>query len=61
MPWLEYVLDRKPVLVDLGIDRCVHGTISHPPDGNPLIGPVPGERNYCCACGTQIGIGWGPG
>ena len=32
-----------------------------PPDGNPLIGPAPGVRNYWCCCGTQIGIGWGPG
>ncbi|MEM8658167.1 MAG: glycine cleavage T C-terminal barrel domain-containing protein, partial [Pseudomonadota bacterium] len=39
----------------------VHGAISHPPDGNPLIGPAPGVRNYWCCCGTQIGIGWGPG
>ena len=31
------------------------------PDGNPLIGPAPGVRNYWCCCGTQIGIGWGPG
>ena len=35
--------------------------ISHPPDGNPLIGPAPGVENYWCCCGTQIGIGWGPG
>ncbi|MEM7733942.1 MAG: glycine cleavage T C-terminal barrel domain-containing protein, partial [Pseudomonadota bacterium] len=41
--------------------REVHGAISHPPDGNPLIGPAPGVRNYWCCCGTQIGIGWGPG
>jgi dimethylglycine dehydrogenase len=33
----------------------------HPPDGNPLIGPAPGVKNYWCCCGTQIGIGWGPG
>ena len=39
----------------------MHGAISHPPDGNPLIGPAPGVKNYWCCCGTQIGIGWGPG
>ena len=50
-----------PVLAELGIVREVHGAISHPPDGNPLIGPAPGARNYWCCCGTQIGIGWGPG
>ena len=61
MPWLEESLNRMPIFSDLGITRSVHGAISHPPDGNPLIGPAPGVRNYWCCCGTQIGIGWGPG
>ncbi|MEM6973643.1 MAG: FAD-dependent oxidoreductase [Pseudomonadota bacterium] len=61
MPWLEESLNRMPVLASLGIARDVHGAISHPPDGNPLIGPAPGVHNYWCCCGTQIGIGWGPG
>ena len=61
MPWLEESLNRMPIFADLGIQREVHGAISHPPDGNPLIGPAPGVRNYWCCCGTQIGIGWGPG
>ncbi|MEM1361742.1 MAG: FAD-dependent oxidoreductase [Pseudomonadota bacterium] len=61
MPWLENALDRMPVFAELGITRDVHGAISHPPDGNPLIGPAPGVQNYWCCCGTQIGIGWGPG
>lgn len=61
MPWLEESLNRMPIFADLGITRDVHGAISHPPDGNPLIGPAPGVRNYWCCCGTQIGIGWGPG
>ncbi|MCE2516691.1 MAG: GcvT family protein [Alphaproteobacteria bacterium] len=61
MPWLENSLERMPIFAELGIKREVHGAISHPPDGNPLIGPAPGVRNYWCCCGTQIGIGWGPG
>ena len=61
MPWLEASLQRMPIFAELGIQREVHGAISHPPDGNPLIGPAPGVRNYWCCCGTQIGIGWGPG
>jgi len=61
MPWLENAMERMPVFADLGIKRVVHGAISHPPDGNPLIGPAPGVKNYWCCCGTQIGIGWGPG
>ena len=61
MPYLEESLNRMPIFANLGIQREVHGAISHPPDGNPLIGPAPGVRNYWCCCGTQIGIGWGPG
>ncbi|MCY4333967.1 MAG: FAD-dependent oxidoreductase [Litoreibacter sp.] len=61
MPYLEESLNRMPIFAELGITREVHGAISHPPDGNPLIGPAPGVRNYWCCCGTQIGIGWGPG
>lgn len=61
MPWLENAMGRMPIFAELGITREVHGAISHPPDGNPLIGPAPGLPNYWCCCGTQIGIGWGPG
>ena len=61
MPWLENAMERMPIFAELGIKREVHGAISHPPDGNPLIGPAPVVQNYWCCCGTQIGIGWGPG
>lgn len=61
MPWLENSLERMPIFAELGITREVHGAISHPPDGNPMVGPAGGVKNYWCCCGTQIGIGWGPG
>ena len=61
MPWLENAMERMPVFAQLGIKREVHGAISHPPDGNPLIGPAPGLKNFWLNCGCQIGIGWGPG
>ena len=60
LPWLNNAMERMPILADLGIKRTVHGAISHPPDGNPLIGPAAAAPNYWCCCGTQIGIGWGP-
>jgi dimethylglycine dehydrogenase len=61
MPWLEKAMQRMPVLAERGIKREVHGAITHPPDGNMLLGPAPGHINYWCCCGCQIGIGWGPG
>jgi dimethylglycine dehydrogenase len=61
MPWLENAFERMPVLAELGIKRVVHGAITHPPDGNMLLGPAPGLENFWCCCGSQIGIAWGPG
>ncbi|MDX1541503.1 MAG: FAD-dependent oxidoreductase, partial [Geminicoccaceae bacterium] len=61
MPWLENAFERMPVLAERGVKREVHGAITHPPDGNMLLGPAPGLRNFWCCCGSQIGIAWGPG
>jgi dimethylglycine dehydrogenase len=60
MPWLENALERMPVLADKGIKSVVHGAITHPPDGNMLLGPS-GLKNFWCCCGSQVGIAWGPG
>ncbi len=60
MPWLENSMERMPVLADLGIKRVVHGAITHPPDGNMMLGPS-GVRNVWLCCGSQVGIAWGPG
>ena len=61
VPWLENAFERMPVLAELGIKRTVHGAITQPPDGNMLLGPAPGLRNFWCCCGSQVGIAWGPG
>jgi dimethylglycine dehydrogenase len=60
MPWLENALERMPILADKGIKSVVHGAITHPPDGNMLLGPS-GVRNFWLCCGSQVGIAWGPG
>ncbi len=60
MPWLENAMERMPVLAELGIRRVVHGAITHPPDGNMMLGPS-GLRNFWLCCGSQVGIAWGPG
>lgn len=58
--WVERAMQRIPILASVGVKRVVHGAISHPPDGNPLVGPAPKLQNYWCCSGCQIGIGWGP-
>ncbi len=60
MPWLENAMKRMPILSELGIKRVVHGAITHPPDGNMLLGPS-GLENFWLCCGSQVGIAWGPG
>ncbi len=60
MPWLENSLERMPILADKGIKSVVHGAITHPPDGNMLLGPS-GVKNFWLCCGSQVGIAWGPG
>ena len=59
--WLEIAMERMPIFANVGIRRIFHGAIPDTPDGNMLLGPAPGLRNYWCCCGTQMGIGWGPG
>jgi dimethylglycine dehydrogenase len=61
MPWLENAFERMPILAELGIKKTIHGAITHPPDGNMLLGPAPGLENFWCCCGSQVGIAWGPG
>ncbi len=60
MPWLENAMERMPIAAERGIKRVVHGAITHPPDGNMLLGPS-GVRNFWLCCGSQVGIAWGPG
>ena len=60
-PWLEAALERMPLLADYGIHKAIHGAITHPPDGNMLLGPAPRLQNYWYCNGSQVGIAWGPG
>jgi len=61
MECLEQALIRMPVLEKYGIKRAVHGAIPMPPDGNMLLGPTPGLKNFWNCCGSHVGIAWGPG
>lgn len=60
-PWLEKALNRMPIFANAGIKRIVNGAIPHTPDGNPLVGPMPGVKNAWQCCGSSIGIAQGAG
>jgi dimethylglycine dehydrogenase len=52
---------RYPCLNDVGIKTWVNGAFTFAPDGNPLVGPVPGKRGYWSACAVMAGFLQGGG
>ncbi|MSP83135.1 MAG: FAD-dependent oxidoreductase [Alphaproteobacteria bacterium] len=58
---LEVAFDRMPALARAGIKTVLNGPFAFGPDGNPLIGPVPGLRNYFVAVGVMAGFCQGGG
>ena len=57
---LEWYLDdavkRVPILGTAGLSKVINGPIPYAPDGNPLIGPMPGVPNAYEACVFTFGI-----
>ncbi len=53
---LELAFGRIPALGRAGIKTVVNGPFTFGPDGNPMIGPVPGLKNYWAAVGVMAGF-----
>jgi dimethylglycine dehydrogenase len=60
-PELERGFKHYPALARVGIKKLINGPFTFAPDGNPLIGPVRGLRNYWLACGVMAGFSQGGG
>ncbi|MFT7596638.1 MAG: dimethylglycine dehydrogenase, partial [Paracoccaceae bacterium] len=58
---IEFAYKRFPALETAGVKSVVHGPFTFAPDGNPLVGPIPGLRNYWSACGVMAGFSQGGG
>jgi len=58
---LEKGFTRFPALNAAGIRKIVNGPFTFTPDGNPLVGPVPGVPNFWAACGVMAGFSMGGG
>jgi dimethylglycine dehydrogenase len=58
---LELGFERIPALAHAGIKDAINGPFTFGPDGNPMIGPVPGMTNYWCAVGVMAGFCQGGG
>ncbi|WP_299728004.1 FAD-dependent oxidoreductase [uncultured Tateyamaria sp.] len=52
---------RYPALENVGIKTWVNGAFTFSPDGNPLVGPVPGKHGYWSACAVMAGFLQGGG
>ncbi len=58
---VAFAYNRFPALETAGVKSVIHGPFTFAPDGNPLVGPVPGLRNYWSACGVMAGFSQGGG
>jgi len=58
---IEFAYRRFPALGRAGVKSVIHGPFTFAPDGNPLVGPVPGQRNYWSACAVMAGFSQGGG
>jgi len=47
---------RVPILGSVGVKRVINGPIPYAPDGNPLMGPAAGARNFLHCCAFTFGI-----
>ncbi len=60
-PSLEIGFEHFPALGRAGIKKVINGPFTFAPDGNPLVGPVRGLKNYWVACGVMAGFSQGGG
>ncbi|MFT2215640.1 GcvT family protein [Rhizobium giardinii] len=59
--YLNDAVERVPILGTAGLSKIINGPIPYAPDGNPLIGPMPGVPNAFEACVFTFGIAQGGG
>jgi dimethylglycine dehydrogenase len=50
-----------PIFHEVGIKQIVNGPFTFAPDGNPVIGPVKGQRGHWLAVGIMAGLSQGGG
>ena len=55
-PYFEVGFEHFPALGRVGIRKAINGPFTFAPDGNPLVGPVRGLRNYWVACAVMAGF-----
>ncbi|MGQ2918622.1 MULTISPECIES: GcvT family protein [Rhizobium] len=56
MPHIETAMVRVPAFGEVGIKKVYNGAIAYTPDGNPIVGPAPGLKNFWLNEGHSFGI-----
>ncbi len=55
-PHIEAAINRVPAFGEVGVKEVYNGAICYTPDGNPIIGPAWGLRNFWLSEGHSFGI-----
>ena len=58
---LDTAFKHFPFLAEAGIKQTINGPFTFAPDGNPLVGPVRGLKNFYVACAVMAGFSQGGG
>lgn len=53
---IESAMFRVPAFGEVGVKKVYNGAIAYTPDGNPIIGPAPGLKNFWLSEGHSFGI-----
>ena len=56
MPHIECCMHRVPAFGEVGVKDVYNGAIAYTPDGNPIVGPAPGLKNFWLNEGHSFGI-----
>ena len=56
MPHIDFCINRVPAFAEVGIKDIYNGAIAYTPDGNPIVGPAPGLKNFWLNEGHSFGI-----
>ena len=60
-PYFEVGFKHFPALGRVGVKKAINGPFTFAPDGNPLVGPLRGLRNFWVACAVMAGFSQGGG
>lgn len=53
---IETAMVRVPAFGEVGVKEVYNGAIAYTPDGNPIVGPAPGLKNFWLNEGHSFGI-----